>query len=153
MPLATSRFNAARSLLIKHASVDSKKIAAIGYCFGGGVVLEMARNGADLTGVVSFHGSLATNNPAKPGAVKAKVLVFNGADDPFVKKEQIDQIKVEMEKAGASYQFVSYPGAKHSFTNPDADKYGKEFKLPLEYNAKADQESWVEMQKFFKKIF
>lgn len=153
MPLATSRFNAARSLLVKHASVDSKKVAAIGYCFGGGVILEMARNSADLAGVVSFHGSLATSNPAKPGAVKAKVLVLNGADDPFVKKEQIDQIKVEMEKAGASYQFVSYPGAKHSFTNPDADKYGKEFKLPLEYNAKADQESWVEMQTFFKKIF
>ena len=153
MPLAAARFNAARDLLAKQPTVDNKKIAAIGYCFGGGVVLGMARSGADLAGVVSFHGSLSTTSPAKPGAVKAKVLVLNGADDPFVKKEQIDAIKTEMEKAGASYQFVNYPGAKHSFTNLDADKYGKQFNLPLEYNAKADQESWAEMQKFFKTLF
>lgn len=153
MQLASARFNAARDLLAKQSSVDNKKIAAIGYCFGGGVVLGMARSGASLAGVVSFHGSLTTTSPAKPGVVKAKVLVLNGADDPFVKKEHIDQIKAEMESAGVSYQFVNYAGAKHSFTNPDADKFGKEFKMPLEYNAKADQESWAEMQKFFKAIF
>ena len=150
---AKARFLAAMKLLQNHSTVDPRHIAAIGYCFGGGVVLEMARMGVPLNGVVSFHGSLGTAHPAQRGKVKAKVLVLNGADDPFVKPEQIAQFKKEMEKAKVSYKFISYPGAKHSFTNPDADAYGQKFNLPLEYNAEADRRSWDEMQMLFAKLF
>lgn len=153
MPLAEARFQAAMDLLKSQPSVDADKIAAIGYCFGGGVVLEMARRGLDLKGVASFHGSLGTSSPAQAGQVKAKVLVLNGAADPFTKPEQIAAFKQEMNAAGVDYRFINYPGAKHSFTNPDADGLGQKFKLPLEYNAKADKESWAELQTFFKKIF
>ena len=140
-------------MLRKDPTVDKDRIAAIGYCFGGGIVLNMARMGEDLDGVVSFHGSLGTNTPAKKGVIKAKVLVFNGADDPFTKPEQITAFKQEMDNAGVDYKFVNYPGAKHSFTNPGADQYGKEFGLPLAYNEHADKDSWLQMQAFFKEIF
>lgn len=150
---AKARFVAAEDLLKKHATVDSHKIAAIGYCFGGAVVLQMARAGLDLQGVVSFHGSLGTPSPAVKGMVKAKVLVANGADDSFVKPEEIDAFKKEMEVAGVDYKFINYAGAKHSFTNTDADEYAKKFNMPIAYNAEADTQSWAEMQAFFKKIF
>ena len=153
MPLGTARFKAAMELLQNEPTVAPGKIAAIGYCFGGAVVLEMARAGIDLDGVASFHGSLGTPNPAKPGAVKARILVLNGGDDPFVKPEEIEAFKKEMDEAGVNYRFISYPGAKHSFTNPDADKFGKEFSIPLAYNKEADEKSWQEMQKLFIKIF
>jgi len=150
---AVERFNAALEILKKRPDVDPGRIAAIGYCFGGGVVLNMARHGADLRGVVSFHGSLAAVKPAKRGAVKAKILVLNGADDPFTSREQVASLKKEMADAGAAFTFLDYPGAKHSFTNPAADRYGKEFKLPLEYNAEADRKSWEEMRKFLVSVF
>lgn len=153
MALATKRFEAALDLLRSQPTVDPDKIAAIGYCFGGGIVLEMARNGLDLDGVVSFHGTLGTDNPARPGKVKARIRVFNGADDPFVTAEAIKAFKQEMDAAGVDSRFVSYPGAKHSFTNPDADKFGKEFDLPLAYNKKADKKSWQAMQDFFTELF
>ena len=153
MEVAKARFQAGMRLLREHKTVNPQKIAAIGYCFGGAIVLEMARLGTDLNGVVSFHGSLGTANPAKPGGVKTKVLVLNGAADPFVPPEQVAQFKKEMDSAGVDYKFVSYEGAKHGFTNPDADTFGKKFNMPLEYNAQADQQSWTEMQLFFKKIF
>jgi dienelactone hydrolase len=151
--LMKSRFEAGMKLLQKQSRVDAKRVAAIGYCFGGSVVLEMARTGENLRGVASFHGSLGTGNPAKPGKVKAKVLVMNGAEDPFVPAEQIAAFKKEMEAAKVNYKFVNYPGAKHSFTNPDADANGAKFKLPLAYNAKVDQESWAELQSFLKGVF
>ncbi|MGB5678010.1 MAG: dienelactone hydrolase family protein, partial [Gammaproteobacteria bacterium] len=122
-------------------------------CFGGGILLNMARMGTDIAGVVSFHGSVATNTPAKKGDIKTRIRVFNGADDPFVKAEQIAAFKREMEAAEADYRFVNYPGAVHSFTNPDADVNGKKFKLPLAYNAEADEDSWQQTQAFFKEIF
>jgi dienelactone hydrolase len=153
MALMTARFNAARQVLIKHKTVDAERVAAIGYCFGGSVVLEMARQGADLAGVVSFHGNLQTEHPAKPGKVKAQLLVLNGGDDPFVSAESIAAFKKEMEAARAKYRFVSYPGAKHAFTNPDADGYGKKFNLPLAYNAVADKESWDQMKVFLAGAF
>jgi len=153
MPVARARFLAAREVLMKQASVDDTKIAAIGYCFGGGMVLEMARAGMDLDGVASFHGSLGTSTPAEPGKVKTHVLVLNGADDPFVKPESIDAFKKEMEAAGVDYQFINYPGARHAFTNPGADANGKKFNLPLAYNAEADKQSWAELQKFLEHIF
>ena len=153
MPLAQKRFQAALEVLKTEPSVDPEKIAAIGYCFGGGIVLEMARSGLDLDGVVSFHGSLSTDNPAQAGKVKARILVLNGQDDPFVKKEDIEAFKQEMDKAGVNYRFENFPGAVHSFTNPDADKFGKEFDLPLAYSKEADEKSWLAMQDFFNEIF
>lgn len=150
---AKARFMAALDLLKKNPRTDPARMAAIGYCFGGGVVLHMARFGVDLKGVVSFHGSLPTQTPAQAGKVKAKVLVCNGADDGFVSQEQIDAFKKEMTEAKVDFQFISYPGAKHSFTNPDADTYAKQFNMPLAYNADADKNSWADMQTFFKKIF
>ncbi|GMQ96454.1 MAG: dienelactone hydrolase family protein [Gammaproteobacteria bacterium] len=153
MPVAHARFNIALDILKNHPTVKSGDIAAIGYCFGGGIVLEMARRGAELDAVVSFHGSLGTKNPAKKGDIKARVLVLNGEDDPFVKPEQIDAFMNEMNNADVKYHFVSYQGAKHSFTNPDANKLGEQFKLPLAYNPEADEQSWAEMQKLFKNVF
>lgn len=153
MPVARARFKAAMDVLQSHSTTDADNIAAIGYCFGGAIVLEMARSGMDLKGVVSFHGSLGTANPAQKGKVKARVLVLNGAADPFVKQAQIDAIAKEMEAAGVNYQFINYPGAKHSFTNPGADKYGKKFKIPLAYNKSADKKSWAAMQKMFEDVF
>lgn len=151
--LAKARFAAAQELLRHHKTVAGDKIAAIGYCFGGGVVLGMARAGVDLRGVVSFHGSLGTQSPAQAGQVKTPILVLNGADDPFVPADQIDAFKKEMDAAKANYRFISYPGAKHSFTSEEATAVGKKFNMPLEYNADADNASWQEMQAFFKTIF
>jgi dienelactone hydrolase len=152
--VAETRFNEAKRLLQEQVSVDAGKIAAIGYCFGGGTVLHMAKIGTDLAGVVSFHGALTTEQSApKPGHIKAEVLVLNGADDPFVTAEQIAAFKQEMKNAEATMEFIDYPKVKHSFTNPDADDYGKRFNMPLVYNAKADKDSWHRMQVFLKKVF
>jgi dienelactone hydrolase len=150
---AKARFMAAYNLLKAQETTDPNKIAAIGYCFGGGVVLNMARIGTDLKAVVSFHGSLQPITPAEPNKVKAFILVCNGADDPFTTPEQIDAFKTEMDKAGVHYKFINYEGAKHSFTNPGADSLGAKFNLPLAYNEKADKESWEEMKSVFKKVF
>ncbi len=150
--VAKARFTAGEDFLKKQPTVDPDRIAAIGYCFGGGVVLNMARQGADLKGVVSFHGSLAAVKPAEPGMVKAKILVLHGGDDKFTTPEQIESFKKEMTTAGADYKFIVYPGAMHSFTNPDATALGKKFNLPLAYNKKADKESWAEMKKFLDDI-
>ena len=153
LPLMKARFKAARKLLAKHKTVDNNRIGAIGYCFGGAVVLNMARAGEKLAGVVSFHGSLGTSEPARYGKVKAQVLVLNGADDLFVTAEQIEAFKKEMENAGAKYRFINYPGARHGFTNPDANVYGPKFNMPLAYNKDADERSWAEMQAFFNGLF
>ncbi len=148
-----ARFQAAEKLLRQHKTVDRKHLGAIGYCLGGGVVLEMARTGENLAGVASFHGGLGTPSPAQKGKVKAQVLVLNGADDSFVTAEQIETFKKEMEDAGVKYRFINYSGAKHGFTNPAADKYAEQFKMPLAYNADADKQSWAEMQAFFNGLF
>ncbi len=153
MPQAEQRFRAALTQLRVHPTVDAQKIAAIGYCFGGGIVLEMARRGIDLDGVVSFHGSLGTDRPAREGEVKASILVLNGGGDPMAGPEQIKAFKEEMDQAGVDYTFISYPGAKHAFTNPMADHFGREFSLPLAYHAGADKQSWAEMKRFLAKQF
>ena len=150
---AKARFLAALDFLKEQPTVDPNRIAAIGYCFGGGIVLNMARQGVDIRGVASFHGSLTAIKPAQPGAVKAKILVLHGADDKFITPEQIAVFKQEMKTAGAEYQFIAYPGVIHSFTNPDADTYAKKFNLPIAYNADADRKSWEELKKFFNTIF
>ena len=116
-------------------------------------MLEMARRGVKLDAVASFHGSLGTSERAKVGAVQARIAVFNGADDPFVKPEQIEAFKAEMDSANVEYVFVNYPGAVHSFTNPGADANGEKFGLPLKYDAKADNDSWAKMQEMFDEVF
>jgi dienelactone hydrolase len=153
LPMMQSRFNAALELLKSQELTDPEKIGAIGYCFGGSVVLSMARQGADLKGVASFHGGLSGLPPVSEGAVKGRVLVLNGADDSFNPADQIEKFKQEMLAAKADYKFVNYDGAKHGFTNPDADQIAKDFKMDIAYNAKADQESWAEMKTFFEEVF
>ena len=147
-----ARFNAARHYLNSNETVDPELNAAIGYCFGGSVVLSMARSGADLDGVVSFHGSLGGLPPVSD-KVTAKVLVANGADDPFVGKDSIEIFKEEMELAGVDFEFIDYPGAKHSFTSPEANVGGERFGLPLEYNVEADKASWQKMQEVLDSIY
>src|SRR6266496_2025869 len=141
-----ARFNAALEQLKRDPHVDTTRLAAIGYCFGGAVVLGMARAGADLAAVVTFHGALATQTPAQPGKVKARILVLAGGADPFVPPEQVEAFKKEMQAAGAQFEVVVYPGAKHGFTNPDAGSYGMD---QLAYNAAADRQSWAAMLALF----
>jgi len=150
---AKIRFEAAEVFLKKHFTVDRKQIAAIGYCFGGGVVLNMARQGADLKAVASFHGSLAAVKPAQAGKVKAKIRVYNGEDDKFTSQQAIDAFMQEMRDAKVDFQFINYPGTIHSFTNPEADELGKKFNLPMAYNAEADKRSWEDMTNFFAEVF
>ncbi len=149
-----ARFDAARGALSKHPSVDSKRIAAIGYSLGGSIVLEMARQASDLAGVVVFWGSLKTERPAQKGMVKARVLVLNGMEDPGVPVEQVKQFKAEMDAAGVDYKVIDYPKSKHAFSRQDADSLARKFNLPaLAYNAEADQKSWAEMGTFFNMLF
>lgn len=153
MPEMKRRFMAGLKILLDQPSVDPKKTAAIGYCMGGGMALNMARAGVTLDGVVVFHGELATTKPAKPGAIKAQILVLTGADDPFVPPEQVQAFEQEMKNAGAHFRLKKYPGARHSFTSPEADGFAREFDLPMAYNEAADKDSWQQMQRFFERIF
>jgi dienelactone hydrolase len=153
MDTATARFDAGLKLLKEQPETDTNKIAAIGYCFGGGIVLRMAEDGADLNGVVSFHGDLPTDKISDPKNVKAKILVCTGADDPFNPPDKVAGFEKAMKDANLDYTLDSYPGAKHSFTNPAADSLGKKFNMPIAYNKSADEKSWAAMQEFFSKIF
>jgi dienelactone hydrolase len=148
--LAIERFQAALDLFKANPLVDTSRIAAIGYCFGGTVCLEMARAGLDLDGVVSFHGGLESVIPDEKKNIKARILVLTGGDDPNVPPEQVIAFEDEMRKAGADWEVNSYGGAVHSFTNPDADSHG----IPgVKYNAKADKRSWEAMKSFFAELF
>jgi len=149
-PLMRSRANAGLEVLRNHPLADVNRIAAIGYCFGGTVVLEMARSGAELAGVVSFHGGLSTPNPSDAKNIKGKVLVLHGADDPAVPPDQVIAFQDELRKAGVDWQMVSYGGAVHSFTNPEA---GNDPSRGAAYNEKADKRSWEAMKTFFGEIF
>src|SRR5574340_1257545 len=153
MPLAKARLEAGMRLLRKQKTVDAKRIAAIGYCFGGGVVLNMARAGVNLKGVASFHGSLATDHPAQPGKVRARIVSFTGEADPMINADAVAAFRKEMESAGADFRMVTYPGVKHSFTNPDADELGRKFNLPLAYDAAADRDSWRQATSFLRETF
>ncbi|MBN3861208.1 dienelactone hydrolase family protein [Pseudomonas frederiksbergensis] len=152
---ANARFQAGLDLLKQQPQTDPNKLAAIGYCFGGKVVLDAARRGVPLAGVASFHGALVTNTPATPGSVKAKVLVEHGALDSMVTAENVTAFKAEMDKAGADYKFVTLEGAKHGFSNPEADRlsHGDHGGPDIGYSKDADEKSWADMQAFFKKIF
>ncbi len=151
--LMKKRFDAALAFLKSQKTVDPKRVAAIGYCFGGGVVLQMVRQGADLKGVASFHGSLATTTPAQPGAVRAKIFVAHGAADSFISAAVVDAFRKEMKEAGADLLFIEYAGAQHSFTNPDADEYAKKFGIGVAYDREADEKSWKDLAFFLKGIF
>ncbi len=147
------RFQTALDILLAQPSVDNTKIAAIGYCMGGGIVLNMARAGIAMNGIVVFHGSLGTENPVKKGQIKTDILVLTGAADPFVPQAQVQAFEKEMKDADVTYTLKSYPDAKHAFTNPEATALGEKFGIPLAYNQAADQDSWLQMQAFFKNIF
>ena len=152
MDVAEARFQAGIDYLKAQPTVNPEYIAAIGYCFGGAVVLNMALRGVDIDGVASFHGILPQEAPegAKP---TADIIVFHGGDDPFVPKEQFDKFRKIMQDTDANYELIVYPGVKHSFTNPGADEYGKKFDLPLEYDEDADKKSWEQTQAFLNRIF
>lgn len=143
-----ARFDAARAILEQQGRADNSRIYAIGYCFGGAVVLNQARMGKDLAGVASFHGSLGTPAPAQAGAVKARVLVATGGADPMVPAEQVGAFAQEMSAAGVDLQLLSFPGVKHSFTNPGATAVGEQFSMPLAYDKAADQASWDALMQF-----
>lgn len=150
---AQARFEAAAELLRDHKSTDADHIAAIGYCFGGGVALQMARLGADLDAVVSFHGSLDAKKKAQKGQVKADILVLTGEDDPMVPAKAVEEFKKEMTRAKADFEVVAYPGVVHAFTNPNATKLGEEHDLPIKYDAQADKDSWERMKGFLAASF
>lgn len=145
-----ARLAAALDILKQDARVDSARTAAIGYCFGGAVVLGAARAGVDLDAVASFHGALLTNPPVDSGAVKARILVLNGADDPMIPPEAVRSFSEQLAAAGARFEVINYPGVKHSFTNPDAASFGMD---GLAYDATADRESWAAMLRMFGEVF
>jgi dienelactone hydrolase len=144
------RVRAGLDALASQPNVNPRQLAAIGYCFGGLCVLELARSGAALGGVVSFHGLLETENPEQTRDVKAKILVCTGAEDPLVPAAQVLAFEQEMSRAGVDWQVITYSGAKHAFTNRDADKVT----IPgLAYQKAADERSWAAMRTFFSELF
>jgi dienelactone hydrolase len=136
----------------EYPQTDTENIAAIGYCFGGYVVLNYAKLGADLKGVVSFHGGLG-GVPVDKKLLKAKVLICHGASDKFVSQKDAEKLKFQLDSIGADNTLKIYANATHAFTNPDATKIGKEFNMPIEYNADADRDSWNDMKEFFAGLF
>lgn len=148
--LMRARAQAGLDQLKKYKFVDPARIAAIGYCFGGGTALELARSGADIAGAVSFHGNLDTPRPEDAKNIKAKILVCHGADDPYVNAEQVAGFQNEMRAGGVDWQMNIYGNAVHSFTNPDS---GNDSSAGAAYNKEADRRSWEAMKSFFKEIF
>ena len=155
MPTVRERFNAALEQLQAHESTDASKTAAIGYCMGGGIVLHMARYGAPLKAVASFHGALPLGvAPAgEGGEISARIAVYHGEDDQFFTAEQVAEFKAEMRKTKADCLFVALPGALHGFSNPLATTNGEKYGIPLRYNELADCCSWDHMQLVLAKAF
>ena len=148
--LLRDRVLAGLNELKKNSLCDETRVAAIGYCFGGHTALELARSGAPIAGVVSFHGTLGTSNPDDAKNIKGRILVCTGADDPNVKPEAVTAFEDEMRKANVDYQVVAYGGAVHAFTNPAA---GNDNSKGMAYNEKADLRSWQAMKDFFAEVF
>ena len=149
--LMRSRIQAGLETLKRSPLVDPTRIAAIGYCFGGTTVLELARSGADVRGVASFPGGLDTPTPGDAANIKGRVLVLHGADDTFAgRPDQVEAFKHEMQQAGVDYKLIQYPGAVHSFTVPEA---GNDPSTGMAYNADADVQSWSELERFLKEVF
>jgi dienelactone hydrolase len=149
-PLLRRRAEAALQVLREQPNVDSSRLAAIGYCFGGMTVLELARGGGDLAGVVSFHGGYDTPLPASKGDIRARILICHGAADPYAPAATVRALEEELTNAGADWQFISYSGAVHAFTNPDT---GNDPSKGAAYNAAADRRSWAHMMTFFNELF
>jgi dienelactone hydrolase len=150
--LAKTLLDAAIKKIKEYPQADPANIAAIGYCFGGYIVLNAAKLGADLKGVVSFHGGLG-GAPFEKNLLKSKVLVCQGGIDKFVSLKDADVFKHKMDSIGAAYTFKIYPNATHAFTNPASTENGKKFNLPIEYNPVADKDSWNDMKTFFASLF
>lgn len=150
---ARARFESALDALKSNAKVDSEKIGAIGFCFGGSVVLSMANAGYDLDAVAAFHAGLQLPVMPDSGSVKAKILVANGAADPMIPEQQVADFKSAMDAAGVDYKYISYEGVMHAFTNKEADSLAAKFEIPLAYDAAADSASWEEMKIFFANVF
>ncbi|MFO8142189.1 MAG: dienelactone hydrolase family protein [Marinobacter sp.] len=148
-----ARFLKAKEILQNHESVNADKIAAQGYCFGGAVVLNMARLGVDLDGVVSYHGALSSPVQAEAGKVKARVQVYTGGADPMVPSEQVTSLVAEMQNAEVDLTLVSFPGVTHSFTNPGADEVAEQFGMPIAYDEQAAMRSWNGTLRFYEQIF
>ena len=142
------------SALKKLEQVDENKTASIGYCMGGALSLHLARTGADITAVASFHGKLSPLSPAHhAGRIKSKILVCHGGADAMIPEKDVLDFKKEMENARADFRFIVYPSAEHGFTNPQATEKGRKFNIPIAYNEAADKASYNEMIRFFKRIF
>lgn len=150
--LGKKRLDAALIKIKELPQTDPSKVAAIGYCFGGFIVLNSAKLGTDLKGVVSFHGGLG-GVPVDKKLLRAKVLICQGASDKFVSIKDADKLKFQLDSIGADNTLKVYPDATHSFTNPAATRIGKEFNMPVEYNAEADAASWNDMKSFLTRIF
>lgn len=151
--LMRGRVDAALDALKTQTNVDRKKLAVIGFCFGGTAALESARSGADIAAAVSFHGGLSTKAPAQPNTVKARVLTLDGAADEMVSAAERENFATEMKQAGVNVESVNYPNAKHAFTNPAADDVAEKFGLPVGYDADADAQSWDKMKAFLAQTF
>ena len=147
------RFEAAMAVLKRHGTVDSNRIAAQGYCFGGAVVLNMARLGLDLQGVVSYHGALGSPITVEPGSIKARIQVYTGGADPMVPAEQVADFAKDMQHAAADYVLVNFPGVLHSFTNPGADAIAAQFGMPVGYDEAAASRAWNGTLQFYREIF
>jgi dienelactone hydrolase len=150
--LGKTLIDAALAQLKANPLTDASNLAAIGYCFGGSQVLNAARLGANLKGVVCFHGGL-DGAPANKALLKSKILVCNGGADKFVSEQSINRFKKEMDSIGADYTFKTYANATHAFTNPESTENGKKFNMPIEYNEAADKASWNDMKAFFATLF
>ena len=153
MDTGEERFRAALDFVKAQPEVDPQNVAAIGYCFGGAIVLHMARIGMDLDAVASFHGNLSPQAEAKEGGVKARILVCHGEADSFIPDEQVEAFQREMNDAGADYRFESYPEAVHGFTNPGATELGEKFGINLAYQKAADEKSWASLQGLLEEVF
>jgi dienelactone hydrolase len=152
-PLMAERAQAGLDQLLKAEQADAARVAAIGYCFGGSTVQALAFSGAPLAGIVSFHGGLVSVPADAAAKTKAKILICHGAVDPFISKPALDAFLKSMDEGKFDYQFISYAGAVHAFTNPGADKMAAATGLPIAYNAAADRRSWAHMKAFFTEIF
>lgn len=148
--LAQQRIEAAIAQVRTYTQANPQKMAAIGYCFGGSMVLNAAKLGMDFKSVVSFHGGLA-GVPAETGKTKANILVCHGEADSFISPEELNGFRKNLDDTKTPYQFIGYPGATHAFSNPNATDMGKKFNIPIAYQAEADTKSWNDMKRFLRK--
>ena len=153
MHKGTEALKAGYQLLLSQAGVDPQRTAAIGYCFGGAMVLHMARIGMPLSAVVSFHGALGSFHTAEPGSIKPSILVCHGAADSMVSMDDLEAFKQEMDKAQADYEVLLLADAKHGFSNPQADVNADKYGIDLGYQQRADAQSWAAMQALFERVF